>query len=193
MWQSSGITIILIDTQGDGIHDDTAAINKAISYGGRCSPDDCLSSTKTPAIVYFPAGTYRISSSIIDYYYTQIIGNPNDMPVLKATSNFTGLGLIDGDLYGSDGIDWNPTNVFFRQVRNLVFDTTAIPANTSATAIHWPSAQATSLQNCVFKMNDAPGTQHEGIFIESGMYIFQSWKKKSQELIILAILIIAKQ
>lgn len=45
---------------------------------------------------------------------------------------------------------------------------TDIPANLPATGIHWPTAQATSLQNCVFQMSDAAGTQHQGIFIESG-------------------------
>lgn len=32
------------------------------------------------------------------------------------------------------------------------------------------AAQATSLQNVVFKMSDAPGTQHQGLFIESGKW-----------------------
>lgn len=39
---------------GDGIHDDTAATNKAISYGSRCG-EKCGSSVKG-AVVYFPAG-----------------------------------------------------------------------------------------------------------------------------------------
>jgi glucan 1,3-beta-glucosidase len=56
----------------------------------------------------------------------------------------------------------------YRQVRNLIFDMTDVPANLPATGIHWPTAQATSLQNCVFQMSDAAGTQHQGIFIESG-------------------------
>jgi glucan 1,3-beta-glucosidase len=153
---------------GDGSTDDTAAIQAAMSAGGRCAPGSCLSSTTTPAIVYFPAGTYIISSSIIDYYYTQIIGNPNNMPVLKATPNFSGFGVIDGDQYGANGLKFGATNVFFRQIRNLVFDLTAIPSSSSATGLHWPTAQATSLQNCVFKMSDAPGTQHQGLFIEDG-------------------------
>jgi glucan 1,3-beta-glucosidase len=34
--------------------------------------------------------------------------------------------------------------------------------------IHWPTAQATSLQNIVFQMSTASGNQQEGIFIESG-------------------------
>ncbi len=155
---------------GDGVTDDTAAIQNAMSAGGRCAPGSCQSSTTTPAIVYFPSGTYLISSSIIDYYYTQIIGNPNSLPILKATAGFTGFGLIDGDQYGANGLQFGPTNVFYRQIRNLVFDLTGVPASSSVTAVHWPTAQATSLQNCVFQMSDAAGTQHQGIFIEGGKW-----------------------
>lgn len=128
----------------------------------------CESSTTSPAVVYFPAGTYLISSSIIPYYMTQMIGNPNSMPVLKATASFSGLGLIDADPYGSQNQDYANTNIFYRQVRNFVFDTTNIPASSGATGIHWPTAQATSLQNCVFQMSQASGTQHVGVFIENG-------------------------
>ena len=152
----------------DGVTDDTAAINNAMSAQGRCEPGVCSSSTTTPAIIYFPAGTYLISSSIVDYYYTQIIGNPNSLPVLKATASFTGFGLIDGDRYGGNGLEFGATNIFYRQIRNFVFDLTGIPASSSATGVHWPTAQATSLQNCIFKMSDGPGTQHQGLFIESG-------------------------
>ena len=45
---------------------------------------------------------------------------------------------------------------------------TDIPANVSATGIHWPTAQTTSLQNVIFKMNAANGTQHQGLFVEEG-------------------------
>lgn len=42
---------------GDGITDDTAAINNAISQGNRCGMDNtCAGSTITPATVYFPSG-----------------------------------------------------------------------------------------------------------------------------------------
>ncbi|KAI9644962.1 hypothetical protein NHQ30_006997 [Ciborinia camelliae] len=145
----------------DGVTDDTAAINAAISSGGRCG-QGCSSTTTTPAVVYFPAGTYLISSSIIDYYYTQIIGNPNDVPTLKATPNFSGFGLIDADPYYTANLNWGSTNVFMRQIRNLIFDMTSIPAGTTATGLHWPTAQATSLQNVVFQMSSAAGTQHTG-------------------------------
>jgi glucan 1,3-beta-glucosidase len=103
----------------------------------------------------------------------QIIGNPNCLPTLLATSNFTGLGLIDGSPYLGTGTrpgrtGFGPTNTFFRQIRNLVLDMTNIPANVSATGVHWPTAQTTSLQNIIFKMNAANGTQHQGLFVEEG-------------------------
>lgn len=42
---------------GDGVTDDTAAINNAISEGNRCGMDKtCSGSTTTPATVYFPNG-----------------------------------------------------------------------------------------------------------------------------------------
>jgi glucan 1,3-beta-glucosidase len=120
-------------------------------------------------VVYFPAGTYKISSSLVLYYYTQLIGNPNNPPVLQATSTFSGFGLIDGDKYYSPNLNWGATNVFYRQVRNFVLDMTNVPSGASVTGIHWPTAQATSLQNVVFQMSSAAGTQHVGLFCESGM------------------------
>jgi hypothetical protein len=50
--------------KGDGVTDDTAAINLAISSGGRCG-DNCVpqSSTIQPAVVFFPAGKYKLPTS----------------------------------------------------------------------------------------------------------------------------------
>lgn len=140
-----------------------------MNAGGRCGRG-CVSSTVTPAVIYFPAGTYLLSSSIIDQYYTQIIGDPNNIPVLKAAPGFQGFGLIDGDPYYTENPNWLSTTVFWRQVRNFIFDMTSVPISSSLSGIHWPTAQSTSLQNIVFQMSAATGTQHVGIFCESGMY-----------------------
>lgn len=139
-----------------------------MNAGGRCG-QGCPGSTVTPAIVYFPSGTYILSSSIVDQYYTQIIGNPNSPPVLKATSGFQGFGFIDGDKYYSRDPNWGTTNVFWRQVRHFVFDYSNLPISSSVCGIHWPTSQSTSLQNLVFQMSSTAGTQHVGIFSESGM------------------------
>ncbi|KAK0726016.1 pectate lyase superfamily protein-domain-containing protein [Lasiosphaeris hirsuta] len=154
---------------GDGVTDDTAAINAAISFGNRCIGYQCVGTTTTPAVVYFPPGTYLVTNSIIVHYYTQIIGDPNDMPVIKGAASFrsTTMGLLESNPYMDNGkLNFISTNVFFRQVRNLMFDTTAIPG--PAIAVHWPSSQATSIQNCVFKLSIRPGDTHTGIFMEEG-------------------------
>ncbi|OIW25058.1 pectin lyase-like protein [Coniochaeta ligniaria NRRL 30616] len=153
--------------RGDGVTDDTAAINAAITDGNRCL-QGCSSTTTTPAVVYFPAGTYSISGSILPAYYTQLIGDASNPPTLKATANFAGFGLIDGDHYYTSSLNWGAVNVFFRQVRNFVIDTTAIAPGTAATGMHWPTAQATSLQNIKFNMPTDSSVVHVGLFIEEG-------------------------
>ncbi|CAG5137551.1 uncharacterized protein ALTATR162_LOCUS145 [Alternaria atra] len=155
--------------KGDGVTDDTAAINRAMSDQGRCGPGFCDSSTTTPAVVYFPGGTYVVSNSIIQYYNTMMIGNPNSLPILKATPNFVGLGVIDANQYQSDGSQgWVSTNVFFRQIRNFVIDLTPVAPGTVATGIHWAVSQATSLQNIQIRMQVSSASQQQGIFIENG-------------------------
>lgn len=50
--------------KGDGVTDDTAAINSAITSGTRCG-QGCASSTLSPALVYFPSGKSFYSSLFI--------------------------------------------------------------------------------------------------------------------------------
>ena len=182
--------------KGDGSSDDTAAINAAIMDGSRCgqgcvsayphilksaiSPqgwhlftltkankDKKAGTTTTPALVYFPAGTYVISGPLHPAYFTQMVGDATSPPTIKATANWSGgLGLIDADPYYTSSLNWGSTTVFYRQIRNFVIDTTAIPSGNAATGIHWPTAQATSLQNIVFNM--PTGGVHVGLFIEEG-------------------------
>ena len=52
---------------GDGNADDTVAINKAIADGGRCGLG-CNSTSTTPAIIYFPSGTYAVSKPLNQFY-----------------------------------------------------------------------------------------------------------------------------
>ncbi|KAJ5359418.1 glucan endo-1-3-beta-glucosidase [Penicillium cataractarum] len=161
--------------KGDGSTDDTAAINSAISSGGRCGKG-CDSSTTTPALVYFPPGTYVVSKPIVQYYYTQIVGDAVDLPVIKAAAAFSGMAVIDADPYEDNGDNWYTNqNNFFRAIRNLVIDLTAMPQSSGA-GIHWQVGQATSLQNIRFEMIKGGGSanKQQGIFMDNGSGGFMS-------------------
>ncbi|KAI1387830.1 glycoside hydrolase family 55 protein [Hypoxylon trugodes] len=160
--------------KGDGTTDDTDAITKAMNSPDNRCLQGCASTTTTPAVVYFPSGTYLISSSIVPPYFTQLVGDPTDRPVLKGTADFKGFGLVDGNPYYTENLNWISTNVFYRQMRNFVIDTTGIAPATAATGIHWPTSQATSLINIEFNMPTDPSVIHVGLFIESGSGGFMS-------------------
>ncbi|KAJ3560072.1 hypothetical protein NP233_g11075 [Leucocoprinus birnbaumii] len=157
--------------RGDGVTDDTAAINAAIQAGSRCG-QGCGSSTVTPAIVYFPKGTYLVSAPIIAYYYTQLIGDARSPPTLLASASFDGMAVIDADPYipnGGGSQYYINQNNFFRSVRNFVIDVRRVPATKSqGTGLHWQVSQATSLINIVVEMSTAANTAHQGIFMENG-------------------------
>ncbi|KAL1876708.1 hypothetical protein Plec18167_005116 [Paecilomyces lecythidis] len=155
--------------KGDGSSDDTDAINEAISSGNRCGKN-CDSSTVTPALVYFPPGTYVVSKPIIEYYYTQMVGDAVNIPTLKAAAGFQGIAVIDADPYNNDGSNWYTNqNNFFRSVRNFVIDISAMPQGSGA-GIHWQVAQASSLQNIRFEMAKGGGDANKqmGIFMDNG-------------------------
>lgn len=159
--------------KGDGSTDDTEAINKAVTDGDNRCISGCDSRTSTPALVYFPPGTYMVSKPIVQTYYTQFVGDAIDVPTLKATANFDGMAVIDANpyIYNTDPAqNWyiNQNN-FFRQVRNFVIDIKDMPI-TKGAGIHWQVAQATSLQNIVFEMNPdtSDANQQKGLYIENG-------------------------
>lgn len=111
-----------------------------------------------------------ISSPLIQYYFTQFIGDATSLPTIKATAGFSGIALIDADPYGAGGINWfTNQNNFYRQIRNFIIDTTAMPVGVGA-GIHWQVAQATSLQNIIFNMRTDGGTANaqQGIFMDNG-------------------------
>ncbi|KAJ7684640.1 exo-beta-1,3-glucanase [Mycena polygramma] len=160
--------------KGDGTTDDTAAINSAISTGSRCAggASICNSTIVTPAVVYFPSGTYLVSDAIVALYYTQLIGDAANPPTLLASAGFTGFAVIDADPYipGASGAQfYTNQNNFFRSVRNFVIDTTRVPSALSqGTGIHWQVSQSTSLMNIVINLSTAADTAHQGIWMENG-------------------------
>lgn len=114
--------------KGDGVTDDTDAINAAIFDGDRCAYP-CDSRTTAPAIVYFPPGTYLISTPLIMLYYTQMIGDANNLPVILGTPDFYGIALLDADPYLPFGNSWwanqvGSSSIFLYISANICYDRT---------------------------------------------------------------------
>jgi len=103
---------------------------------------------------------------------TQLIGNPRSLPTLKASANLEALALIDASPYNNnDGAPgWTSTNLFMRQIRNLIIDGTARAPTAGFQAIHWPASQATTIQNVKIRMTQASNSVHAGIFVENGKH-----------------------
>ncbi|KAK1959917.1 pectin lyase-like protein [Colletotrichum sublineola] len=159
---------------GDGVTDDTKAIKLAMMDGKRCG-EKCNGSTTKNAIIYFPPGTYLISTTIPLPYGTQVIGDANDRPRLKAAPEFVGLGVLSTDEYtgeGGTGIDGGDpqyyvnTANFYRQIRNVIIDVSGTGNDRDTACLHYQVAQATSLQNV--ELVAAPGSKQVGIHAENG-------------------------
>lgn len=152
--------------------DDTAAIKAAMNNGTRCGKG-CNGSTTKNAIVYFPPGTYLISTTIAMPFGTQVIGDANNRPILLAAPKFVGLGVLSTDEYsgGPDNSDGSSqeyyinTANFYRQIRNVVVDITKVTTQGIA-CLHYQVAQATSLQNVELKASASNGGI--GMFAENG-------------------------
>ncbi|GFF73175.1 glucan 1,3-beta-glucosidase [Aspergillus lentulus] len=171
---------------GDGVHDDTEAIKTAImaaSSGNRKSARcgaGCYGSSTQNAIIYFPQGTYLVSSTIDVVFGTQLIGDATNWPTIKAAPSFVGMGVLATDEYvpnGGNGADGNAkewyinTASFYRQIRNFKIDIRASSQDAYICAIHYQVAQATSLQYVEListSPSDNPATTQQGIFAENG-------------------------
>ncbi|KIM34208.1 glycoside hydrolase family 55 protein [Serendipita vermifera MAFF 305830] len=155
---------------GDGVADDTAAINAAIADQNRCGLG-CKSSTTTAGLVYFPPGQYLVTTPIIPFYYTALVGDAKNRPTIVAASNFNGFAVIDADPYipGGGGAQyWVNQNNFFRAIRGINLDLTRIPPSVPANGIHWQVSQATSLSFVKVTMSQDPSVVHAGLFMENG-------------------------
>lgn len=150
-----------------------------MNNGTRCGKD-CNGSTTKNAIVYFPPGTYLISSTIPLPFGTQVIGDAINRPTLVASPQFVGLGVLSTDEYtgGGVGIDGGDqeyyvnTANFYRQIRNVIIDISKTPTSSSSGAalgqscIHYQVAQATSLENV--ELIAAAGSNQVGLYAENG-------------------------
>ncbi|KAF2035420.1 family 55 glycoside hydrolase [Setomelanomma holmii] len=126
--------------KGDGITDDTAAIQKGIGSN---------------KVAYFPAGTYIVSNTIMGITNGVMIGDPTNKLVIKASANFAGTIVVHG-------VSGQGLNDFFHEIKNFVIDSTAVPATKALVLMEYSVGQACQLQNIAFKM-PVGSTGHVGL------------------------------
>ncbi|KAK3896852.1 pectin lyase fold/virulence factor, partial [Staphylotrichum tortipilum] len=154
-------------TVGDGVTDDTAAINRAIWSAGRRGAD-C---DTVPAVVYFPAGTYLVSSSLTQGCNTQLLGDvTGKSPTLLAASSFVGMGVITSRANTSGSKGHPNTNNGFRSIRDLKIDLQLASATAYICGIVWQAAHGASIENIEFYMRyTSDGRSNQGgIYVLSG-------------------------
>lgn len=157
---------------GDGIADDTDNLQKAInaisadpnSAGTRYNNEV----TTRPALVYIPGGTYRLTKTLDLRLNTILVGDPLHRPVFKASANFNGDSLINGNDFATNGA--SGTTNFLIAIKNIVIDTTAINKDTAIIALRWGIAQACQLTNIKINMPTSSGG-HIGIDLNQGSTI----------------------
>ncbi len=150
--------------KGDGTTDDTAAIQKAINTGDSTGTRDAgkFGSTGQPAVVYFPAGTYVVKSTINSAIGTVIMGDPTNLPTIKAAAGFSGTYVLFGRDQRYSGLVG-----FFHGVKNLILDSTAVPTTKTIGLLEWSVSQNNQLSNVVFNM--APGAANHVGVVTTGM------------------------
>ena len=146
---------------GDGISDDSLAIQAAVNDGNRGPGGNGKGTTGAPAVIYFPTGTYLMANPVQLYVDTVFLGNPLDRPTLQAASTFNQSTL----LFAKDP-SLDATTNFYIGIKNLVLDSTKVPSSTKFLLLDWSVSQATQLTNDLFRM--PWGSSHTGVAMPEG-------------------------
>ena len=150
---------------GDGRADDTQRLQNAINDDGEGGSRFQIEVSTRPAEVFVPSGTYILTKQLDLRLNTILVGDPNNRPVLKASSSFRGDTVVNGYDYASK--DTGGTTAFFIAMKNIIIDTTSIDPDTTVLALQWGVAQACQLTNIHIKM-PTNSKNHTGIALDQG-------------------------
>ena len=166
--------------KGDGVTDDTRAIQLAIDHS-RGSIN-----AKAFAVVYFPPGVYLVSDTLVVYSGTELRGNSVTPPTIRlapSTPKFMNTSSKQPLIATTSGYDqttnyssthwWDNSIasncIFYVHIHKLNIDLTN--GNIGATALYWCVAQQTSLRDMELFIGDAAhgidicvseGYEHQG-------------------------------
>ena len=159
--------------KGDGVTDDTAAIQAALDYRKddaalKLSPVMQFGDAgpqKAPSVIYLPPGRYLITDTLVLLFYTHLVGNFRCPPtiVLKPhspgfTDKSAGLrpAIAAGNGFNTslhDYWDDGENMAFYTQILHLRLEIGA--GNAAATGIMWGVAQQTTIRDTVIDAGPA--------------------------------------
>jgi hypothetical protein len=152
VWQN--VQSSTFGAKGDGVTDDTVAIQAAINYNRPTN------GWKGPAVIFVPPGTYKISNTIVVWAQTMLVGDENQPPQFLLVNNASGFNNTSAKkpvFVAADGYNINPTtddwwdhgtpvdNVFNVWIHNINIQIGS--GNAGAVGIFWKVAQVTSIRN----------------------------------------------
>ena len=150
---------------GNGNADDTQSLQNAINNDGKGGNRYNNEVSTRPAEVFVPGGTYKLTKQLDLRLNTILVGDPNNMPLFKASSNFNGDTVVNGYDYATH--DSGGTTAFLIAMKNIIIDTTSIAPDTTVLALQWGIAQACQLTNVKINMpTNSKG--HTGIALSQG-------------------------
>uniref|UniRef100_A0A093VD60 Glucan endo-1,3-beta-glucosidase BGN13.1 n=1 Tax=Talaromyces marneffei PM1 TaxID=1077442 RepID=A0A093VD60_TALMA len=158
--------VIEYGARNDGSGNQTEALQNAIDTDGMGGSREGKGSTNMPAEVFLPGGVYTLGGTLTLRLGTIIVGDPLNRPIIKASPDFVGTSLVNGQ----DPASGHPETVFLVAMRNVIIDTTAIDPSITFTALQWGIAQGCSLGNVDINMPQG-SNGHIGIHLNGGSTI----------------------
>ena len=142
---------------GDGVTDDTAAIQAALNYTGNLLQAQQDLGRAGKSICFLAGGTYKISSTLIVRRGTSLIGETKVVPYPNQFSGFknnynirNGTEIVcTADFVGTEAIYLEADNT---GIENVIIDGHAIPKGTTWTQINITTAQDKWLSTAYIKL-----------------------------------------
>ncbi|KAK5654249.1 hypothetical protein OQA88_7424 [Cercophora sp. LCS_1] len=135
-----------------------AAIQQAINEGSNGTTRHGMWFASQPRVVYLLPGEYLVDKTIRMNTDTILMGDATNPPILKAVPGFLDDTTLLSGQDPTTGISGELS--FAIGLKNIILDTTSIPANESFTVLWWGVAQGSQLQNVKIIMPQSPDGQH---------------------------------
>ena len=149
---------------GDGLVDDTNAINRAIQQIYKTGISEL--EPRARRTIYFPGGTYLTSSTISIPTYARLVGDSSSATIKLTQGNHTVANIVDSQFHSGAGIGTGGAVMpAFIEIENIEFRN----ANTNVTfpIFSIDSANNIRLKNVKFFSADSSGNFVNGVQISS--------------------------